>query len=165
MNRLSLPLLLSLVIQVYAQSPSPNGRVVGDCQFYVWADDSFEMFINGQPVWDASDYQNVVQKSIPISRGDVLTISVTDKQGGIGGRFAILIINDDKVLASTQDFRYTVNPPPQFTTSASMQNLRVPQFEPSLKSFGLGPDKQPKMAWTQKSDRKFGTVHFKYVVP
>ena len=46
-----------------------------------------------------------------------------------------------------------------------MQNLRVPDLEPLQRSFGLGPDKQPKKGWTQKSDRKYGVVHFKYGIP
>ena len=42
----------------------------------------------------------------------------------------------------------------------------MPEFKPDLqRSFGLGPNMQPKFAWTQKSDRNFAIVHFKYIVP
>jgi hypothetical protein len=148
-----------------AQLPITASAPAADCQFYIWADDSFELLINGKKTWQADDYEHVVQKTIPLRPGDVLVVSVTDKQGGPGGGFAAVILRDNAVLVSSKDFHYTVKPAVDFTTSPDMQNLRMPDLQPLNRSFGLGPEKQPKKAWTQKSDRKFGQVHFKYVVP
>ena len=149
----------------HAQLPKTPSSPAAACECYILADDSFELFINGKLTWHASDYQNVVQKTLSLRRGDVVVVSVTDKQGGLGGMFAAVILRDDAVLASSKDFRYTVEPRPDFTTNRSLLNLRVPDLTPFQKSFGLGPDKQPKQAWSQKSDRQYGLVHFKYVVP
>ncbi len=148
----------------HGQTP-PGAPPASDCPVYILADDSFELFINGKPEWKESDYQNIVQKTLSLRRGDVVTVTVTDIQGGLGGSFAVLILRGNATLASSKDFRYTVKPPPDFATSPSLQGLRTPDLEPLPKSFGLGAEKQPKKAWTQKSDRKFGEVHFKYVIP
>jgi hypothetical protein len=166
MNRILTLFIASLVLATArAQLPTSPLAPATDCQFYIWADDSFELFINGKMTWKADDYEHVVQKSIPLRPGDVVVVSVTDKQGGPGGGFAAVILRDNGVLASSKDFHYTVNPPPDFTTSPNVQNVRLPDMAPLQRSFGLGPEKQPKKAWSQKSDRKFGVVHFKYVVP
>ena len=166
MNK-TLLFLTALLISVlaHAQSPKDPSASATPCQLHILADDSFELFINGQSAWQASDYQNVLHKEFSLRRGDVVVVSVTDKQGGQGGTFAAVLLRDGAVLASSRDFRYTVAAPADFTTNPSLQNLRVPELTPLQKSFGLGPDKQPKRAWTQKSDRKYGVVHFKYVVP
>ena len=164
MKKIAALLATSFLFATVQAQTLPTAAPATDCQFHVWADDSFELFINGKLLWSASEHENVVQKTIPVRRGDVLVFSVTDKQGGPGGRFAALILRDNAVLASSKDFRYTVNPVPGLTTSPSVQNLRMPDLEPLQKSFGLGPERQPKKAWTQKSDRKFGVVHFKHVV-
>jgi hypothetical protein len=136
-----------------------------DCQVYVSADDSFELFINGKLVWKDSQYDKVIQKPLPLQRGDVVTITVTDQQGGLGGHLAAVILRSDTVLASSKDFRYTVDPATDFKTNPSLQNLRSPALEPLPLSFGLGAKKQPKKAWIQKSDRNAGMVYFKFVVP
>ena len=166
MNK-TLLILTALLISVlaHAQSPKDPSASATPCQLHILADDSFELFINGKPAWQASDYQNVLHKEFSLRRGDVVVVSVTDKQGGQGGTFAAVLLRDGALLASSKDFRYTVTAPADFTTNPSLQNLRVPELTPLQKSFGLGPDKQPKRAWTQKSDRKYGVVHFKYVVP
>jgi hypothetical protein len=159
--------LTALLVSVLARAQSPNATPTPatPCQFHILADDSFELFINGKPTWQASDYQHVLQKELPLRRGDVVVVTVTDKDGGQGGAFAAVLLRDNALLASSKDFRYTVAAPADFTTSPSLLNLRVPELTPLQRSFGLGPDKQPKRAWTQKSDRKYGVVHFKYVVP
>jgi hypothetical protein len=148
-----------------AQSPNADANPASACQLHILADDSFELFVNGKSAWVGDDYQKVLHKELSLRRGDVLVVSVTDKQGGPGGSFAAVLLRDNAVIASSKDFRYTVNPAAGFTTSASLQNLRMPDLTPLQKSFGLGPEKQPKQAWSQKSDRKYGVVHFKYVVP
>ena len=165
MNRiLTFLTTLLLLTSAKAQTPAATPAPATDCQFHVLADDSFELFINGKLTWKSDDYQNIVQKTIPLRRGDVVVFSVTDKQGGPGGCFAALIVRANAILASSKDFRYSVKPTSDFTTSTSIQNLRMPDLEPLKRSFGLGPDKQPKRAWTQKSDRTFAVAHFKYVV-
>ena len=156
---------LLLLTSSRAQLPSATPAPATDCQFYIWADDSFELFINGTLTWKADDYEHTVQKTIPLRPGDVVVVSVTDKQGGPGGRFAAVILRANAVLASSKDFRYTVKPQPGFTASPSMENLRMPDLQSCQLSFGLGPEKQPKKAWSQKPDHKYGVVHFKYVVP
>ena len=148
-----------------AQSPGANGVPASACELHILADDEFEVFVNGKSTWKASDYENVLKKPLPLQRGDILVISVTDKQGGLGGMLATVLLRNNAVLASTKDFRYTVNPTADFMTIRSLQGLRSPDFEPLHKSFGLGPEMQPKRAWSQKSDQKYGTVHFKYIVP
>ncbi len=147
-----------------AQS-AKNLAPAGDCEFYISADDSFELFINGKSTWKASDYDKVVQKKIPLQHGDVVAVTVTDQQGGLGGHFAAVILRNDTVLASSKDFRYTVDPPADFATSPSLQKLRTPAFDVLPLSFGLGAKRQPKKAWSQKSDRNSGMVYFKFVVP
>jgi hypothetical protein len=150
---------------VHAQAPRSPSTPATTCRVHILADDSFELFINGKLEWKASDYENVIHKELPLRRGDVVVVSVTDKQGGQGGIFAAIILRNNAVLASSKDFRYAVEASSDFSTNPSLQNLRVPDLTPLQKSFGLGPEKQPKRAWTQKSDRKYGVVHFKYVVP
>ena len=161
MNKPLLLIAASLLLLAAAHAQTPPSL---DCEFFVSADDSFELFINGESTWKSGDYQNVVKKTIPLRRGDVVVFTVTDQQGGLGGHFAAVILRDNEVVASSKDFRYTVDPAPGFTTSPSVQKLRAPDLEPLQKSFGLGPEKQPKRAWTQKSDRNFAVVHFKHVV-
>lgn len=159
-------LLFTLVVCVtslQAQNASSSSTAT-DCQFYISADDSFELFINGQLTWKASEYDKVSQKTIPLRQNDVVVISVTDNQGGPGGHFAALLLRKNEVLASSKDFRYTVKPSADFKTNPSIQNLKAPDFVSLELSFGLGPKRQPKKAWTQKSDHNTGTVHFKYVV-
>ena len=166
MNK-TIPILAVLLLSFLgrAQSPTDASSPATAQQLHILAADSFELFVNGTPTWQASDYQNVLHKELQLKRGDVLVIAVTDKQGGQGGTFAAVILRDNALLASSKDFRYTVEAAPDFTTSASVQKLRVPDLNPLSLSFGLGPDKQPKRAWTQRSDREYGVVHFKYVVP
>lgn len=147
--------------QVTAQPSSP----ATDCEVYISADDNFELFVNGKPTWKGDDYANVLKTTIPLQGGDVIVVTVTDKQGGPGGHFAGVVLRGNTVLATSKDFRYSVEPAPGFATNTSMQNWRSPSLEPLPLSFGLGPERQPKKAWTQKSDRKFGVVHFKFVVP
>lgn len=156
-------LLVSLfwIGNAFAQSPTPTP----DAEFHIWADDSFEVFVNGTSTWKGDDYTNTLKKTVPLRGGDVVIVTVTDKQGGAGGGFAAILLRGKAVVATTKDFRYSVNPSRDFTTNASTQGLRSPDLEPLQRSFGLGPDLQPKKAWTQKSDREYGVVHFKFVVP
>ena len=145
MNKiLTLFVSLLLLATIRAQLPSATPAPATDCQFHIWADDSFELFINGKLTWKSDDYEHIVQKTIPLRGGDVVAVTVTDKQGGPGGRYAALIIRGNAVLASSKDFRYSVNPTSDFTINPNIQNLRVPDLEPLQRSFGLGPDKQPE---------------------
>ena len=156
-------LLVSTISQGQVTAPPPSPAK--DCEFHISADDSFELFVNGRPTWKGDDYAHVLKSTIPLHGGDVIVITVVDKQGGPGGHFAGVILRGNNLLATSKDFRYSVEPTPGFATSPNMQNWRSPSLDPLPLSFGLGPERQPKKAWTQKSDRKFGVVHFKFVVP
>lgn len=166
---MKIPVLLAIgaigmnLTAAHAQTPPVSAPPI-DCDFHVWGDDRFELFINGQLAWSDADWGKILKKTVPLRKGDVVVFTVTDDQGGPEGGFAAVIIRDNVALASSKDFRYTVNPPAGFTTDSSIHNLRVPDLDILKMSFGLGPDKQPKKAWTHTSDRKFGVAHFKYVV-
>jgi hypothetical protein len=150
------------ITSALAQSPQSSATA---CQVYVSADDSFELFVNGTSAWKDSQFDKVVNKTILLKRGDVVTVTVTDQQGGQGGHFAAVLLRGESVVASSKDFRYTVDPAADFKTSSNIQGLRAPALETLQLSFGLGAKKQPKKAWTQKSDRNTGMVYFKLVMP
>lgn len=156
---------LFVVTIAQGQVTAPASAPATDCEFYVSADDSFELFVNGKPAWKGDDYANVLKTILPLKAGDVVVITVVDKQGGAGGHFAGVVLRGNSVIATSKDFRYSVEPDPGFATNTSLQNWRSPSLESLPLSFGLGPERQPKKAWTQKSDRQFGVVHFKFVVP
>ena len=135
-----------------------------ECQVYLYCDDEGELFINGVSALKATDYQRTFEAKLSLKRGDIITASVTDKQGGPGGFWAILILKNNVPLAASKDFRYTTAPNPDWRTNPSMDGFRQPQLSP-LKKFALGNAKNSQRGWSQPSDRHFATLHFKYVVP
>ena len=169
-------LLLLILVAVLpcitiAQAPSTpqplvptNAQQPVECQVYLYCDDLGELFINGVSALKATDYERVFDAKLPLKRGDIITASVTDKQGGPGGFWAILILKNNIPLAASKDFRYTTAPKPDWRTNSSLDGFRQPQLSP-LKNFALGTAKNPQRAWSQPSDRHFATLHFKYVIP
>ena len=159
---LSLAIFATIACIASAQVPATEKLI--DCQIYLYCDDEGELFVNGLPVIKATDYQRVFESKVPLKRGDIITATVKDKQGGPGGFWAILVLKNNAPLAASKDFEYTTAPNPDWRTNPALTGFKKPRLS-RLDNFALGNAKNPQRAWSQQADRNFETLHFKFVVP
>lgn len=145
-------------------SPQLLAAELGMCHVFMLCDDEGELFVNGKSVLKANDYQRTFTAQVVIQSGDVLAATVTDKQGGSGGFWSILILRDDKTLVASKDFSYNVAPNPDWKTDVAMKGFKKPRLS-LLKDRAMGNVKKPDKAWSQEVDRTYGTLNFKCVVP
>ena len=154
-------LLLVTTMGIHAQTANTATKY----KVFLNADDKFEFFVNGNMIWSGGGWRNIHQKEILLKKGDIIVVRVTDFDGGPKGMFAIIIKSlSNKTLLKTKDFRYSVNPPANFSTSPDLKETRTPDLDRLSLSFGLGKLDQPKKAWTHRSDRMHGVVYFKCIV-
>ena len=133
------------------------------CKVYLFCDDTGELFVNGRLILKATNWTKPFETDLDLKRGDIITVTVTDAQGGPGGAFSILVMRESKTFLDVKDFRYAVKTDPDWKETPSMSDFRRPDFFP-LTTISMGNAKNLQKAWTTPKDRRFGTIYFKSVV-
>ncbi|WP_367871783.1 hypothetical protein [Luteolibacter sp. Populi] len=135
------------------------------CTVHVLADDRFEMFVNGKPVWKAASWDKAVSQDVMIQAGDVVVFAVTDDQGGKGGALSVVIVRGFAVAATTRNFLYTPVQSPELLSAKKVNGLKAPEFSPlpKIRSFGLGKEREPAKAWSKNVDQDHATIYFRWV--
>jgi hypothetical protein len=163
----SLGLLSSKTAKMPAPLPDTAKQGVApqpDFVIYAVADDEFQLFINGTKILSARDRFNAQSTKFALARGDVITAIVKDDQGGQSGVFGLVIFKGNRDVISTAQFKYTAKEPAKdWATSKSMDGFRTPKI--FVGKVGMGSERSPRFAWSQKPDQVYGIVYFKYVVP
>lgn len=169
---LQIILATSLSLSAFAQAPLAPPKLPGkameeatECQIYMYCDDMGELYVNGTSILRSADWTTSHAVKHPLKKGDVITANVTDKQGGPGGRFAIVILKNEVPIVTAKNFRYATEGKGDWQTNPAIIGFKKPNLTP-LTSMALpGGVKNVQSAWAEKKDGNIATIYFKCVVP
>jgi hypothetical protein len=100
-------------------SARPDGiRIIGACE------NAFTLFVNGKQALQSADWNDPVRAFVELRDGDVITATASDKDvGGFCG-FAVAGLEGGRIIFSSTDFFYSLQPPPDWQTSRSLEGFK-----------------------------------------
>lgn len=117
--------------------------------------------MNGAPHLKAN-YPRVSSEIIPVKKGDVISIELTNRKGDT--ELVLVAFRDNQPVLDISKFKYVSAADPDWKTNPDLTGYKVPLLKPR-KNFAMGNVKEPPTAQPLKEDAKFKKHFFKYVVP
>jgi hypothetical protein len=145
-------------------APGAEKTELQEFTIFALADDAGLIKVNGMEVLSLKDFPKPKSAKVFLKKGDVICAYVSDKQKGKGGFLRLNLLSGNRVVVTASDFRYSVNPDPDWTITPDLFGWKMPMVKNDPTAV-LGNTKAPDQAWCQAQDKKFERVYFKYVMP
>ena len=156
-----LPVMLFLTSMLQAQNKKEPA--VQEFTLFMFADDWATVRVNGNEVLFAA-FPETKNTKVNLRKGDIITISVEDRQGGKGGALRAYLFQGNSAVVTSADFRYQEAPDRSWMTTPSMFGFKSPQVK-KIGNAVLENVKNVEEVWAQPQDQKFARLFFKYVMP
>ena len=126
--------------------------------------DRGKLYVNGMLVLNVEQRYAMLQATLYLRPGDVVSAAVFDPVGGEDGLLILVASLNNSEAFTISDFKCAVEVDPDWRISDSFFRFASPSLKPSPSKEFNGV-KNLKKAWSQPGDQDHRTVFFKYVVP